>query len=97
MLIHNDFSSLMEVEDRIFSFQDRHQEDCRAEPFEWKFTQVDLGWLCTKLKCNLEACNRELVAACCKIRHLNYFFRVPSIEIPYLSMLLISDNSSLVN
>lgn len=63
VLTPNDFSSLTEVEDRIFSFQDRYQEI--AKPFEWKFTRADLEQLCAKLKCNKEIDERELVAACC--------------------------------
>ena len=42
--------NIAEVEDRIFSFQDRYQEI--AEPFEWKFTRADLEQLCARLKCN---------------------------------------------
>lgn len=63
VLTPNDFSSLWEVEDRIFSFQDRYQEV--AEPFEWKFTRADLDRLCEKLKCNEGISERELVTACC--------------------------------
>jgi len=63
VLTPNDFSSLAEVEDRIFSFQERYQEV--AKPFEWKFTRADLDLLCVKLKCNEEINERELVAACC--------------------------------
>ena len=63
VLTPNDFSSLWEIEDRIFSFQDRYQEV--AEPFEWKFTRADLDRLCEKLKCNERISERELVAASC--------------------------------
>jgi len=59
----DDFFSLAEVEDKIFSFQERYQEV--AEPFERKFTRADLDRLCVKLKCNEGINERELVAACC--------------------------------
>ena len=63
VLTPNDFSSLAEVEDRIFSFQERYQEVAR--PFEWKFTRTDMDRLFAKLKCNERIIERKLVAACC--------------------------------
>lgn len=63
VLTPNDFSSLAEVEDRIFSFQDRYQEV--AKPFEWKFTRVDFNRLYEKLTIEEMADYRELVTACC--------------------------------
>jgi transposase len=63
VLTPNDFSSLAELEDRIFNFQDRYQEV--AKPFEWKFTRIDLERLCEKLTFNERIIERELVEACC--------------------------------
>ncbi|MHB8279660.1 MAG: hypothetical protein ACYDIA_18690 [Candidatus Humimicrobiaceae bacterium] len=63
VLTPNDFSSCYEVKERLFGFQKRYQEV--AEPFEWKFTQVDLNLLCAKLSCNMQTEKRELVASCC--------------------------------
>ena len=47
-LTPNDFSSLVAVEERIFSFQ-RYFETI-AHPFEWKFTRRDLTILLQKLE-----------------------------------------------
>ena len=63
VLTPNDFSSLLEVKERLFGFQKRYQEV--AKPFEWKFTRADLDRLCAKLSYNEETEKRELVAACC--------------------------------
>ena len=63
VLTPNDFSSLAEVEDRIFSFQDRYQEV--AKPFEWKFTHADLNRLYEKLTIEERTDYGELVTACC--------------------------------
>jgi len=63
VLTPNDFSSRLEVRERLLSFQKRYQEV--AEPFEWKFTRTDLDRLCAKLKCNEKVDKRELVATYC--------------------------------
>jgi len=63
VLTPNDFSSLAEVEDRIFSFQDRYQE--LAKPFERKFTRADFNRLYEKLTIEERSDYRELVTACC--------------------------------
>ena len=63
VLTPNDFSSLAELEDRIFNFQDRYQEV--AKPFEWKFTRAGMERLCEKLTFNERIIERELVEACC--------------------------------
>ena len=63
VLTPNDFSSRLEVKERLFGFQKRYQEV--AEPFEWKFTRADLDRLCAKLSYNKETEKRELVASCC--------------------------------
>jgi hypothetical protein len=59
----NDFSSRLEVKERLLSFQQRYQEV--AKPFEWKFTRIDLDRLCARLSYNEQVEKRELVAACC--------------------------------
>ena len=63
VLTPNDFSSLLEVKERLFGFQKRYQEV--AKPFEWKFTRTDLDRLCAKLSYNEQAGKRELVASFC--------------------------------
>jgi len=63
VLTPNDFSSLLEVKERLFGFQKRYQEV--AKPFEWKFTRADLNRLCARLSYNEETEKRELVTACC--------------------------------
>ena len=63
VLTPNDFLSLLEVRERLLSFQKRYQEV--AEPFEWKFTRTDLDRLCARLSYNEQVGKRELVAACC--------------------------------
>ena len=63
VLTPNDFSSRLEVKERLFGFQKRYQEV--AKPFEWKFTRADLNRLCARLSCNEKVGKRELVAACC--------------------------------
>ena len=63
VLTPNDFSSLLEVKERLFGFQKRYQEV--AKPFEWKFTRSDLDRLCARLSHNEQVGKRELVAACC--------------------------------
>ena len=63
VLTPNDFSSRLEVKERLFGFQKRYQEV--AEPFEWKFTRSDLDRLCARLSHNEQVGKRELVASCC--------------------------------
>lgn len=63
VLTPNDFSSLLEVKERLFGFQERYQKV--AKPFEWKFTRADLDRLCARLSYNEEIEKRELVTACC--------------------------------
>lgn len=63
VLTPNDFSSRLEVKERLFGFQKRYQEV--AKPFEWKFTRADLDRLCARLSYNEQVEKRELVAACC--------------------------------
>lgn len=63
VLTPNDFSSRLEVKERLFGFQKRYQEV--AKPFEWKFTRADLDRLCARLSYNKQVEKRELVAACC--------------------------------
>ena len=63
VLTPNDFSSRLEVKERLFGFQKRYQEV--AKPFEWKFTRADLDRLCARLSYNEQVGKRELVAACC--------------------------------
>ncbi len=47
ILTPNDFGSLAEVEAGLLAFQDHYQQI--ATPFEWKFTQPDLGLLLKRL------------------------------------------------
>jgi hypothetical protein len=46
-LTPNDFASLDEVAERLLGFQEHYEEF--AEPFEWKFTRVDLRRLMSRL------------------------------------------------
>jgi hypothetical protein len=48
VLTPNDFSSLEEVEDRLFRFQAYYQTI--TTPFEWKFTRADLDDMMNKMK-----------------------------------------------
>jgi hypothetical protein len=48
VLIPNDFSSLQEVQDRLFRFQAYYETI--ATPFEWKFTRADLDEMMNKMK-----------------------------------------------
>ncbi len=48
VLTPNDFSSLQEVQDRLFRFQEYYQTI--ALPFEWKFTRADLDEMMNKIK-----------------------------------------------
>lgn len=48
VLTPNDFTSLVEVEDRLLRFQQHYEK--AAQPFEWKFTRADLGRLLARLK-----------------------------------------------
>ncbi len=47
VLTPNDFSSLNDVENRLFGFQEHYQRI--AKPFEWKFTRDDLSKLLSDL------------------------------------------------
>lgn len=47
VLTPNDFSDLTEVAHRLLAFERRYEET--AQPFEWKFTRVDLAVLMSKL------------------------------------------------
>jgi hypothetical protein len=48
VLTPNDFSSLQEVQDRLFRFQAYYETI--AKPFEWKFTRADLDEMMKKIK-----------------------------------------------
>jgi hypothetical protein len=48
VLTPNDFSSLNEVQDRLFRFQEYYETI--AKPFEWKFTRADLDDMMNKMK-----------------------------------------------
>jgi hypothetical protein len=48
VLTPNDFTSLAELEDRLYRFQEHYQEI--AQPFQWKFTRHDLLKLLTRLE-----------------------------------------------
>jgi len=48
VLTPNDFSSLHEVQDRLFRFQEYYETIAR--PFEWKFTRADLDEMINKMK-----------------------------------------------
>lgn len=48
VLTPNDFSSLHEVQDRLFRFQEYYETI--AMPFEWKFTRADLDEMMNKMK-----------------------------------------------
>jgi hypothetical protein len=48
VLTPNDFSSLHEVQDRLFRFQEYYETI--AMPFEWKFTRADLDEMINKMK-----------------------------------------------
>ena len=48
VLTPNDFSSLQEVQDRLFCFQAYYETI--AKPFEWKFTRADLDEMMKKIK-----------------------------------------------
>ena len=50
VLTPNDFSSLVEVEDRLLRFQEYYEKI--ATPFEWKFTRDDLANLIKKINSN---------------------------------------------
>jgi len=47
VLTPNDFTSLAEVEERLFAFERRYEQT--AVPFEWKFTRHDLAKLMERL------------------------------------------------
>lgn len=47
VLTPNDFSSLIEVEERLLRFQEHYEQV--AQPFEWKFTRADLNRLLSRL------------------------------------------------
>jgi DDE superfamily endonuclease len=47
VLTPNDFTDLAEVEARLLDFQDHYERI--AQPFEWKFTRVDLDSLLAKI------------------------------------------------
>ena len=47
VLTPNDFSGLVELEDRLLRFQEHYEQV--AQPFEWKFTRDDLNQLLSKL------------------------------------------------
>ncbi len=46
----NDFSSLLELEERLLGFQERYEKADR--PFEWRFTRSDLSNLLRKMNYN---------------------------------------------
>jgi len=48
VLTPNDFSSLQEVEDRLFRFQTYYETI--AKPFEWRFTRADLDEMINRMK-----------------------------------------------
>lgn len=48
----NDFSSLDEVRERLFGFQEHYE--AAAHPFQWRFTRRDLKALFDKLGTKLE-------------------------------------------
>ena len=48
VLTPNDFSSLQEVQDRLFHFQTYYENI--ATPFEWKFTRADLDEMLNRMK-----------------------------------------------
>jgi hypothetical protein len=58
VLTPNDFSSLVEVEDRLLRFQTRYEQT--AQPFKWTFTRVDLRQLLAKLA---EHSQQKVIAA----------------------------------
>jgi len=62
VLTPNDFSSLLEVEERLLDFQERYQEV--GKPFEWKFTRADLDRLCARLSYK-QIERKELVTTSC--------------------------------
>jgi hypothetical protein len=47
VLTPNDFTSLIEVEDRLRRFQGHYEE--LATPFQWRFTRSDLAALLARL------------------------------------------------
>jgi DDE superfamily endonuclease len=51
VLTPNDFASLLEVQERLFGFQQRYQQ--AAKPFRWTFTRSDLSKLLAKLDSKL--------------------------------------------
>src|SRR3989442_1747437 len=53
VLIHNDFSSLAEVRERLLAFQ--HHYDQIAVPFQWTFTRLDLAALLARLSNHAQA------------------------------------------
>ena len=50
VLTPNDFTSLLEVGERLMAFQARYEK--ASQPFQWKFTRHDLHILLQKLKRN---------------------------------------------
>lgn len=47
VLTPNDFSSLVELEDRILRFEEHYEQI--AKPFQWKFTRTDLARILSKI------------------------------------------------
>ena len=53
-LTPSDFSSMMELEERLLGFQEHYQ--AAAQPFQWKFTRRDLTpWLLAKLRVHADS------------------------------------------
>jgi hypothetical protein len=47
VLTPNDFTDLVEVEQRLLGFQHRYEQT--AEPFDWQYTRTDLDRLLRRL------------------------------------------------
>jgi hypothetical protein len=56
-LLPSDFEDLCAVEERLLKFQERYEQ--AAQPFEWKFTRVDLARLLARMASQAQESHRR--------------------------------------